>query len=940
MKSNNKIVLCFLLSLTLLGCSSQGTIAGLESENIESEHALNFDNLDHEGVREQYEELIDLVDDEYLKEQIKRRIAGVNMQAGDDSQTKPGIAPKQGYYREAIASYKDILEKYPNSPDNAEVLYQLAKAYDLEGQVKNAQQMLTRLVRLHPYYINMSEVYFRLGDIYFNSGRYKKAEHAYEQTTLKDKGSLILNAHYMQAWSLYKLGNYDQALHHFAYVLNDLLMAQSNGRKLNNIEKPLIQDALHSMSLALVNLGGAQAIEDIKLLKNKQYVWRLYNELAAFYEEKSRFDDSAASYREFVKRYPNNKCASNFHSKLIAIYVKGAFPKLVLAEKQIYSMQYAPDSDYFKQHKNQQLTIKGNLKKYYIELAGHFHSQGQQALRQYKQSKKDHLQELANKSLNQAADYYGRFIQTFTTDTQLASLHYKKADAHFENNQFAQAAMDYVKVAYSYGRHQLRSKAAYASIIAFEKHIATLVSEDKQHKDLASWRARSVDNMLKFAKVHHQDKRSIAVLSNASQALFALSHYDRAIKVASNLIKGRAKLNKQFKQTAYGIIAHSYFQKQQYQLAQNNYTQQRKLLKKGGKAYIDVSKQLAASVYKKAHELHGLGQSKPAIKALLSIKKLAPNTNTRIVAQYDAVSMMLTAKEWPRAIKELLQLKKKYKQHELSANFPRKLAFAYEQNQQWKKAAGAYSDLFKRDKDAAVRQEALFISAGLFKKIGKTKKAIAYFRDYAHKYEKPFDNRMEARFELANLYEMVDDKTRQLFWLRRVIAGDETATQERTDRSRWLGAWANTKYGDYFSWEFNRRKLRLPIQTSMMKKNQFLQDAIVRYDMASAYGILEFVSMANFKSASLYERFSGELSRAPTPKNLSKTDLDLYKQIINEQAQPFSDLAGSVYQANIELSWQGHFNQWIEKSYDAMKRVSPARFGKVEEIARYGDEIR
>jgi len=42
----------------------------------------------------------------------------------------------------------------------------------------------------------------------------------------------------------------------------------------------------------------------------------------------------------------------------------------------------------------------------------------------------------------------------------------------------------------------------------------------------------------------------------------------------------------------------------------------------------------------------------------------------------------------------------------------------------------------------------------------------------------------------------------------------------------------------------------------------------------------------------------------------------------------------------VDLSWQGHFNDWIVKSFDAMKRLSPARFDKVEEVARYGDEIR
>ena len=115
--------------------ADKGTIGGIADDpQDEVKGGLDFSNMDHQHVRNEYQELLELVDDQYMKEQIQRRIAGVYMQEGDDNSTKLTAAPKQGYYRDAIQSYVDILEKYPNSPDNAEVLYQLAKAYDMEGQ--------------------------------------------------------------------------------------------------------------------------------------------------------------------------------------------------------------------------------------------------------------------------------------------------------------------------------------------------------------------------------------------------------------------------------------------------------------------------------------------------------------------------------------------------------------------------------------------------------------------------------------------------------------------------------------------------------------------------------------------------------------------------------------------------------------------------------------
>ncbi len=110
--------------------------------------------------------------------------------------------------------------------------------------------------------------------------------------------------------------------------------------------------------------------------------------------------------------------------------------------------------------------------------------------------------------------------------------------------------------------------------------------------------------------------------------------------------------------------------------------------------------------------------------------------------------------------------------------------------------------------------------------------------------------------------------------------------------------------------------------------------------MAAAYGILEFVAMSSYKIASMYERFAQELHKSPRPKGLSKADSQLYETIIEEQAGPFMELATNIHQSNIDRSWEGYFNEWIEQSYGAMKRLQPERFNKSETVARYGDEIR
>ncbi|UTW48444.1 tetratricopeptide repeat protein [Bacterioplanoides sp. SCSIO 12839] len=943
-----RLLLPAMIGSVVVACSSQGTIGSLNQVETEELQEVEIDQLSHQQIRDQYQEILGLVDDDYIKEQIERRISGVHMQESDARSANPNNPPAQGYYRNAIASYRDILEKYPNSPDNAEVLYQLAKAYDIEGQPDNALTMMRRLEKFHPDYEHMPEVYFRMGDLHFNAARYPQAEKAYRKTAQYNKASLNNNAHYMLAWTLYKQGAFDKSLEEFTWVLNALHQEDGSTAELNNVEQSLIDDTLHSMSLALVNLGGAEAIRDVSQLKNRAYVWRLYEQLAGFYLKKNLYSDSAATYREFIDRFPMRERTSRFHTELISVYVKGAFPKLVLEEKEIYANQYGPESDYYARFPQLQDDIRNDLKGYYVELASHYHSQGQQALAQHKKKPKEaHLSELGEKSLVSATDFYQRYLTLFVADKANAEIRFKKAEAQFENQQYGLAASDYQQVAYGYPQsadtqveYKLANKAGYAAIVSYQAHIETLENNKASRDDINQWRAASLESMLKFTEVFHEDVRSTAVLTNASQAMFDLKQYERAIKVASGLLENAENSNTELKKTAFGILAQSRFSLKQYSLAASNYQAQRKLMKPASKEYRQASNNIATSVYQHAEILKQQQKINEAIPQLLSLKTLAPDTDTRVVAQYDAASMLLADQRWDEAIAELQQLKSVYPKHTLSAEFPRKLAFAYESKKDWPQSLLAYEYLFNNDPDAGVKQEALFIAAGLAEKTGDDKKAISYYRDYAHKYEQPFDNRMEARYKLASLYEKQKDYNRQLFWLRRIVQADKKAGDQRTERSQWLGAWASTKYGDYFAWEFNRRKLRLPIEKSIARKNQFLQDAQTWYSGAADYGILEFTSQSNHTLGKLYQKFADELLAAPTPESLSAADKALFTEIFQQQSEPLQQLSQDYYMANLELAWQGHYNNWIQQSFDTMRELSPLRFDRTEQVAHYGDEIR
>ena len=74
--------------------------------------------------------------------------------------------------REAIQTYKKILETYPNYERNDQVLYQMSRAYDEIGQPDEAMAVMDQFVAKYPYSRYLDEVYFRRGEYYFVRKKY------------------------------------------------------------------------------------------------------------------------------------------------------------------------------------------------------------------------------------------------------------------------------------------------------------------------------------------------------------------------------------------------------------------------------------------------------------------------------------------------------------------------------------------------------------------------------------------------------------------------------------------------------------------------------------------------------------------------------------------------------------------------------------------------
>lgn len=938
--------------MVLNGCSSMsgestiGKLDGLDNHLTD----IPLPQVTHKDVRDEYRSLLEIVEESELREQIERRIAGVYMLEGDYRLLVDENAPDAGFYAPAIESYKEVISKYPSDPDNEESVYQLAKAYDLDGKDSQALETLNIFIDQYPASLHIAEAYFRKGDIHFSKGEYEQAETAYQSVvSLGIESAFLNNSYYLLGWSHYKQSDYDLGLESFSMVLDRLIPEDGRIERLDKVEKSLVDDTLRIMSLSLAYGGGSEKLNKFYANRpqSEKYMWLLYAGLGEHFLGKERYEDSASSYRAFVTQNPSSDRAPEMHSSMIRAYIDGNFASQVLPEKERYVKGYGKDSVFWNtKGPDVRAKVIPNLKTYTDELARHYHGTGQNLKSQLAEAETDRqkmasLSKQERESFLKAADYYRLYMETFPEDPRVPEMTYMRAEALFDGGDYVEAIGEYEKSAYEYEDGKYGADAGYAAIIAYDKQaeaLQNLYGTDSLQLD--SWRSQTVDSQLRFVSTFRNDSRSGTVLAKASEELFALKRYDKALEVATSVVSQTGAADEKLNKTAYGVIAHSQYELGRYSEAEAGYQNQLKYIPKGDKEYDIVLERVAATAYKQGDEALQANDLDHAIDHFLRIKTIAPESDARVVAQYDAATHMMTLEQWKPALNELLELRNKFPDHKLTRDVTKKIAYAYEHDEQWKKAGEEYDSIYLNTKDADEKRDALFIAAELYEKAGEDSVAIEYFKQWAHAYEEPFDNRMEARYHLAVLYKKIDDLDKHLYWLRRVIDGDSKAGSKRTDRSQWLAAWANAEYGDYWGLEFDRVKLRMPLDKWMPRKSEKLKNALERYEKSAGYGILEFSTRTSYSVGELYARFARELMDSPRPKGLSATELQQYELLLEEQAIPFEELAIEIHQNNIQQSWNGNFNQWVDKSFAAMARLSPVRYDKQERQVSYGYGIR
>ncbi|WP_100658501.1 tetratricopeptide repeat protein [Alteromonas flava] len=941
--------------------------------------ASKLDNVPLIELREQYQALVPLVDEltrkpltelgwhGVLGQDIRNRLADIEMLLAEDAQAQ-GIENVSGnYYAVAIAAYEALLaneraQTEPLTPLAKEnILYQLARAYSLQGDDQRAVSYAQQLLKRYPYSLYASELYFRIGEYHYNNNNYRAAIEAYEEVLkgrynsimAKQQDPFYAMSAYMNGWSHFKRESYAKAIDAFMLMLDVSLAAESYAQAhkplddLNLSELRLVEDALSMTGLMFLSEGGVMAINGyFALFGEKPYTYLVYDSLAQQLLDDSRYRESAAMYLAFAEQYPMHTEAIPAFVKHIDVFIIGEFPTDVLPAKQRFVEAYGMNGPYWQGFTAAQAEqAMPYLDEYIATLAQHEHALAQQTEASIQDlpasagNSRQLLAQMRDYAYQQAQRWYKEYIQTFSPSGKAADIQFYLAESYYQAGDLSAAITEYEQFAYTYVEHEQAVNAAYSALTARDK--LAVSADNLPAQTLADYQASQV----KFLQTFPQDERANSVAVTLMQSLYDAEVYPAAVEWSQWLLA--RPISAETREVAQLVLAQSQFEIQDFAGAEQSYQQLLAILPANSPIRADMTDKLAATYFQQARQI--LAQSpdhdpkgavtpqranalRAAIERLLLVVAQTSNSAIAINAEYDVISYLMRLTDWPAAITQMLAFEQKYPQHDFTKDIPERLIVAYENTGQWLLAAQRLEAIWQAQPDTDKGREALYLAAEYADRADDISVALPLFRTYAHTYPLPLAAANEARYTLSNYYLDSDEPSKRRFWLNKLVQAHAEAGTNGTDRSRYLAAMAQTVFAEDQFFAFQKIKLTLPLDKSIQQKRSAMQAVIDSYQQVLQYRIAEFSTQAGYRLAAANEALAQALYASERPPELDALALEQYEFLLEEQAFPFEEQAIAIHEQNTQRSWQGNYDDWVSKSYAALARLLPARFDKPEQF--------
>ncbi|MDN3652679.1 tetratricopeptide repeat protein [Thalassotalea ponticola] len=969
-----------------------------------------------------YKKTLPYVVNDDIKSQIHQRVTVLEMMQAEQAQERGDDVPGGRYYQQAIESLREFIADNPELPGNQHLLYQLAKAHDLQGEQEQSLVALDRLITEYPDNEYLLEAQFRRAEIRFSQQDYLGALSDYDQVVNQNLVTIDNNPYYsislyMMGWSYFKLEQNQQALTAFSQIIDDVMpykvMSQVSSldeflELIDKRDRQLSEETFAVMTLIFSAQGPEGVASHYVRIGERPYHYLNYDLLAQHYVSKQRYSDAVGVYDFFIEREPYHHASVLYSINKMDIYRRGQFPAELTEEKQKFVDTYQFVGPYWDQvdgdaKAKTQAEVTPVLLDILQEFSQNAHANAQQQNRELASNNSEQQRRVVQQAYRETVTWYEAFLANFPDIEGGITVSFYLAESFYEMGDYQKAAELYRYVAYSpeakahtsavaeYKRQQTAqqadsdrqeresqegdsqdgvnqqsieqrvqqallgqdyaNEAGYALILAYDQ----LIDQSASAQVKARLIEEQQDVKAQFIALYRDDPRAGDVQRDLFQQYFELGDTENAMMVAQQALEDNSDLPLEQRLSALLVIGHSQFAEQQYVDAEQTYSQLLDVMPASDNRRADMIDRLAASIYRQGEQVaqsdaQNRGQNRDLEQAIAHFKRVierTPNSKVRINAQYDLATYLLELKRYNEAIDFMADFKERYPEHKLSDTLNVKLAYAYQETEQWADSA-AYMKMGWAEKPTAQEtRQMLWLAAENYMKAGDKYQAMRAYRTYAHTYSEPFSTYMEAMHIMSEFYRpgseyqlnSEGDRLKRNFWLDKIINADKYAGDKRTARSRYLAASASLHFADVLMGKFRRSKLTLPLQQSLAKKRDLLDKTLAAYNNTASYQVAEFTTQANYRIGEIYSVLAQDLMDSERPANLDELALEQYDILLEEQAFPFEDKAIEIHETNAKRSVDGIYDDWVKKSFDDLAKLLPARYNKQEQLVEVINDL-
>jgi len=752
-----------------------------------------------------------------------------------------------------------------------------------------------------------------------------------------------------------------------------------------NQKNKIIDDAVRAIILSIAYLPINDVIPALKdSLQHSNFAHWIYAELAQHYFKQERYSDAASVYAEYELAFPDQVFAPWFVDQHIAVLQYADFNQKALDRKAYFVKAYLPDGRYFAKQNNTQLIQQYTNKKlfqYFDDLSSYYHAT---ARRYKKKSRSQDANQLRVKELFDYAIYWYQLKLNHLKDgANKLNTYYLLAECLNEAGYAEQAIQAYEDIAYkdmAYKTKDITSdfdkfnEAAYASLLIYNDQVKSLIDQidrDKQaqknntlpqdKKKLTALRDKKIASALRFADSYPNDKRVKNVLLNTVQDLKQQAQWPLLIDVADRLLLKEQESKQSIDDAlvlwltsanaAYTLSNYSEAERRYEQALQImrvdkeqlNTKEKRYLTKILQTEYQNTLDNYATTIYKQAEHANQQDDKDQAIFHFQRLAKLAPNSHLYLAARRDVIILFEQTAQWKNLKLASERFVNDFPKHPERFEMQLRLLKSNIELNEWQLASDLASEIAsvldqQTDKKMVMTlatvttmtaSELRAASIDYAFKAGNKRLAIQRLNQFIQ-YEKHIDEALyENHFKLAQLYQQISDRNKELKVYQR-IATLPSRTELITDRMTYILAHSETQLADLAFDQFKKIKLTHPLDVSLPKKRQALENTLAQYEKIETYAIEEYALQATQKKAEIYLDFADAIMTSERPKDLDELALEEYEFLLEDQAYPFEEQAIELYEINVKRAWQGLHSSAIKQSYQALKKIMPARYNKPE----------